>query len=314
MTPRHLRSHHGQSLTEYTIIGASVVICSLGGLFLLGNSVSKAFEGMLPGYSKPPTSALPVANGAPAKPGEIAVATPPGKPITSSTGGALTGKGLSVTTADGTVIEIPDYPKDVSKSIVTMGANGTTDVLASTIELTAVRLFATGEISQSQYNTLISLANQGHYLGKLAGALENAGMKTSGGDFNNVLVTVDGAQMSVIDVAQLIGMRGTDYDLAPPTNALSVDAYPGLQKFNDLYQQAKQSGALSDPAINAIVSAAASNIANINVALDYAGEKLASETIKPGGITSQIASLVSHQNAGTICKSGNGQDTGISCN
>jgi hypothetical protein len=77
------------------------------------------------------------------------------------------------TLSDGTKIQLSQWPKDLKQSVESVGANGTTELLANTMKELAQKLKDAGKIDATQYQTLVDLANRGHDLGRLQGQLED---------------------------------------------------------------------------------------------------------------------------------------------
>ena len=293
-----LNQNFGQSLVEYSLAIGAVCLLSLGGLIMLGGSLRDFIPKILHKENAPTEQST--APSTPASP--------------SSTAGT---SHLNITTSSGGTINVDDYPTDLKTTIVTLGANGTTDVLADTILKLAEQQLAAGTISQDQYNSLAALSNQGHYLGELAGAIQTAAANsTDGTTFNNTTAVIKGETVPIVSLNGMLGITGENYN-DPSSMTLDAlhakDANPPLQQFNDLYQQALTSGAMNDPVVRQVVEDAASKIAQINTSLDYLAGGVSTETVSATSSTTFLAGLMVHQNASTICTAGNGSDTGVSC-
>ena len=108
--------------------------------------------------------------------------TPKVASATSSSASSTAGTtNLSIKTSSGSTINVDNYPTDLQKTILTLGANGTSKVLSDTILKLAEQQLAAGVINQEQYNTLVALSNQGHYLAEHAGAIQTAAVDSTDG-------------------------------------------------------------------------------------------------------------------------------------
>jgi len=156
----------GQGLSEYSLGIALVAVVSLGALTLLGGSLSDVFENLLPKDFKSPMAVATIPK--PLAPEVIAPV--PQQPATQTqtqiqTPG-LPADGFSLKLSNGKTLAFPQYPKDMRKSIETLGANGTTSLLAGTLQALIKQLKDAGEITDAQAANLMAVANQGY---KIAG-------------------------------------------------------------------------------------------------------------------------------------------------
>ena len=140
----------GQSLTEYAVIGALVGIAGIVALVVMGNTLNNTFGNMLgknaqnlAGTGKAP---VPV------------IGATSGYTVLTANGGA------AITLSDGTVLNLSNYLGDPAATVQTAGANGTTDILASSLSEIANQLLAQGKITATQANWLQKLANEGHLI------------------------------------------------------------------------------------------------------------------------------------------------------
>lgn len=141
-TDKHIGCKPGQGITEYLLIAALVLVVSIGALALLGNKVSGIFGGML--ASRPP-----VAPSNPSTGSNTAAVT-----LSSATSQAYAQQAASttmVTLSSGAQVSLDALPTDLKASITTLGANGTTTVLASSLQSLATQLADKGEITQPAF-------------------------------------------------------------------------------------------------------------------------------------------------------------------
>lgn len=312
---KKFRACPGQSLSEYAIISGVILVLVIPALTFLGKDISSAFSGILSMKdSSAKQGATTPATEAPASSESLTIPT---MSLGANNSSLLPSTGLNLVTAKGTVIAVPEYSQDIANTVLTAGANGATEMLANTIKTVADQALAAGEITESQYNVLIELANQGHYLGDIAGAVEEAAkISTNGTDFHGQPLVINGQEFTMAQLSKQIGYA--NYDLfnaqAPPNPLIANEpANPALQKFIDLYNTAKTNGALSDPAISSLVYAAASNITIIHQSMNETRHDLHHEAIAVGDFTNSMVSGITHANSVNICAAGNGTDSGIYC-
>lgn len=220
-------------------------------------------------------------------------------------------------------------PKQAAMAIQTVGANGTTEELATTLQEQVLQMISKGEITEDEANGLLKLANQGHQLAQAQKLLEDSIVqgKTS--------IIYEGKTYSIKSFGDSIGfnIRGGNEVLEnfPPEHANST-----LKPFADQLQAVKQSGALDNPAVQAKVSKIVFQIAFITdtlrwtamdtIAAGYApgqgDEKLKQSTVEhylmnlgdPNVTVETInAALKTHANSTQICTTGSGNDNGLIC-
>jgi hypothetical protein len=260
------------------------------------------FTGMLPAANKQVAEAAP------------STATS-GSPL-SPTSGALD-QGVTLTTTNGTVISLPNYPAQISKNVATTGANGTTALLANQLESIGQQLLASGELTQDQYNALVALANQGHYIGQMERTLEQiAANSTDAAAFKATLMQYpELAGIASGDYYLVFGYGTGSSDPTLVTDPLgSVDIAHGATKdFLLLYQEVLNSGALNDPAVKQLVDTLTADIGYLSeVALDSAID-ITYGAIPPSQMQEQMVSDTTHLDSQQICTTGSGTDTGTQC-
>jgi Flp pilus assembly pilin Flp len=300
----------GVSMAEYGLIGASVLVVAVSALILLGKTLTASLGTFGNSLSRP-TASPPTLSSAPVKP-----SVPPQAPIASQSN--FPGKQLQISLNSGQNLNISGYPDNLEKSVQTAGANGTTNQLADTIAVIAHSLLTSNEITETEYNQLIQLANQGHELGKLESLIEQASQQANGGrEFQSATVQMDGKTYTASDILDQYGWT-SDYN-SIDINSIQT-ARPATRSFIELRNQVLQSGAMiSNPSLKSLVENLSNNILHIakasSLSADWAmGDGRGVDSYQ--SYTSDIPSLLSagtHQNSMNICTLGNGQDSGIYC-
>jgi hypothetical protein len=286
----------GQGVSEYGLIMALVAIGALGALTLLGNNLNFGFKTMVPEPSSHITS-LPAGN----QPDVSSHSS-----STASQSNARWTRPLHITLQNGSQITIDGYPDNLSKAIMTIGANGTTTQLLSTLERLIDELLAKGEITEAQASALRTLANRGHDLADREKFIEDY--------LNN-------SQNSRPQTGEAVTYKGKTYSgldtFSRSMDILSSGAKKDSQAaFDDAYQQALNSAALQDPAVRAVVDTLVQDI--VSIADVFGGETSAFLTRPEKYPTYQdlleyTASKQTHQDSADICKVGNHKDSGIQC-
>lgn len=258
-----MKKQAGQSLTENTLILAVVTIAAIGGLGMLGNTLSDQFSGMINKNNN-----APVTGGS--GQGQVVLQNSP------VVNGGLTptpgSYNLQITLRNGQVMSIPNYPGDLAATIETSGANGTTEKLAQTLRVMADQLLQSGEISQQQADILKNLSNSGFKAADMQTTLAdllNNGMSgnspptlldlVSGSDF--ALPNAD-LQVWMVEAGVDGGVNGISLNTIERFMTYSKsDAAQYYQQYgqpfpNDLkhiYLNALGSGAMDNPAVKTVV-------------------------------------------------------------
>lgn len=301
-----MRKTSGQSLTEYGLIVSLVVLSAITALSLLGGNTMMTLSNLVGTAS----ASEPL--------GTAKLTEPPGSspvPSAQSPASPATGTAISppaFTTANGTDIQLANYPIDLHQSVATSGANGTTSLLANNLTSTAQQLLDAGDISQTQFNELMDLANQGHKLATIYGLLEQAheadmAGKTSMG-YENYELMYNGQMTPVWELQGMVGWFNTDpgtgFVVNDPLNQTMGVSGSDTERFRSLYQSLEQSGALSDPAIMAAVSDMSSQIVMAGKAVQDWEDILGSQA---------SYGQQTNGNSAGICTTGGSSDTGTHC-
>ncbi|WP_303674225.1 hypothetical protein [Vampirovibrio chlorellavorus] len=289
----------GNALSEYGLIAAIVLGASCVALANLGDNVSTLFKNMLgskpaqtTGGTSTPSSPTGGVTGAPLQPGEI-----------------------QITLSNGTTIRLPDHPQDLSTSILTAGANGTTHSLANTLKSIAQQLLEKGAISQSEFNTLIALSNQGHRIAEIQKAIETVALNSrrpsefsaSMFEFNGKFYTLDG-------ITSLIGYDNASMDPNAVTDPLTdPTACPEIAAFQKLFASAERTGALNDPVLRNVVQILSEQILSVSDLTNIAAYNIADYNAPTSSMAENIISNLTDYKAEGICGAGNGVDSGVQC-
>lgn len=294
----------GQSSAEYSLIGALVLGLSLGALLLFGPQVSGMFAGML-GNSSVQAAAISQANSNSDASGQLPVRSSPSRAGISF---YLTGN-LS---EDFAAIQV-----DLPASIQTMGANGTTSLLAFRMESTILELLAQKKIGPEQANLLLQLANKGHQIAEIEALIEDAAKQSQSdpGSFTGKSLNYQGTDYLPWEIGILIGWRYIKTPEYIADDPLNPPEPPGtvMDEFLQLYHQSIETGVLDDPYVRTLITGFASQIA-------YLGEVTETYTCdtKNGIITADqmetsMLSTASHFNSAGICTTGSKTDIGTFC-
>lgn len=280
----------GQGLVEYSLIGSLAVIAIVATLFMSNSlrDVLNGFNGSMTYNKKEHAAKLALITTAAQKPSSQALS--------------------QLTAVNGNLDSA-----QLSQTIATAGANGTTAMLADAIKAAARQQLLDKAITQSQYNNLIALANKGYYLGALQGGVESAAEGLKRGDnIKDITVNVNGERKSVYDIWGEIGYSNEPNEI--PTDISNPLDRPrsALGDFLDTYSAVQKSGALNNPALNEKISTLSSQIVQINSAMD----KLlwnSSSIVSANDLNSKMVSTITNKNSTQICEIGNGTASGSNC-
>jgi hypothetical protein len=291
----------GQSLTEYVVIGVIVLgVCAMA-VWFLGHSLGARYTSMV-SYTKSP--ALTV--------------TSPAKGAGGAGASVPTGSSVNVALSNGKTLSLPSYPTNLGSQIITVGANGATNVLSDNLMNTAKQLLASGKIDETQYNNLVALANQGHQIASIEKAVEDSiAHLPPGQKFSlDMPITWNGQQVTAGELYNRISyfyISDPDLEAKGYLND-KADAGSDIQQLIALYQISLDSGALSDPAVNSLVTDLSSKIATLGNDFSSAMNALNQGQLTPDNMNASVAaSFTSHTDSSGICTAGASTDTGIHC-
>ncbi len=285
------QSIRGNTLGEYALAGAIILGVGLLGFLALGGSISNLFGqtnqaaqvDIVPGLLG---SAGGGNGGGQAGGGGQNPSQPPGKPDNSNAQGMAT---LTLTLSDGSKIAL-DYPINPAKSVDTIGANGTTELLAQTLMKLAQKLRDEGKITQDQFYLFQSVSNSGHNIATLQNGVE--------ADLNNFDPNFLLARLKETNINDPNGWR--------------------MREFMQNYQALQDSGALNDPVVAQITANLVANTQAISNGYYSSMESAVNvfntdwDSYKVSDVGQGVSKYV-HDNAAGICNIGGGQDTGIHC-
>lgn len=229
----------GNSIMEYVLPGLLILAASLGALNMLGINLNTYFDQFKQSMT---TQVAATQTQLQQQQVQKAGFRPSASPSMSS--------------------HMPSLPhtvglRAVGETIQTVGVNGGTEMLASSLYSYIQQLVASGDLSPDQADILSRLANAGHHLAEAEKALANA--QKSG----QSSVTYGGKTYAVSDFAQQFGFNNTvGIDAAKSMD--SSQAMAQLAPFMQLYEQAQASGSLKDPNINAQVTYLSQQIAALS--------------------------------------------------
>ena len=294
----------GTTMTEYALAGVLVAGVSIAGLQLLGNSVNSSLATML---HKDPSAKPSQPAAAPALPADTSAATPP----------STVQPPAYVTTF--TQSQLDQLQMSSSERILTVGVNGSSELLASQLTQTADLLLSENKVTQEQYNILAKLAKQGQQIAQIQSMVSDA-LHASNGDYDqfaNTSVTLDGKTYTALQLTSLIGFSGPTPEYFGTNDILAAGstAEPEVAEFLNLYQQALASGALSDPAAKATIDSASSQIAGLGEVTENVMQGLQNKeyTTADDVMNSKEAAMVNSLNLSITCQAGDFQANGVLC-
>jgi hypothetical protein len=301
----------GQGLLEYSLTGVLVLLICVGGLEIFTGEMSKIWQKLWDDMKSRHGPAVAIT----APPSPLVPSPPPSKSPSVDEGLPLAGK--KFVTQKGTVITLPETVDKMEDTIKTLGANGTTTILANSLEALIKQLVANKELNKSQIHSLINLANQGHTLAKLQKLTEDIILNTTTTAEYKTLLENNPTLVSVDDEGFHIVHMGCYHpeDVDPLQPNTDIQLYGVAGEFLNAYRAAVSSGALDDPAVRAVVETLARKISNLNNISRHTFEALSRDEIVHSEVTGIITENIdkTHDKSAQICTTGNGQDSGTQC-
>lgn len=274
----------GNTLAEYGLIGALVLLSSIGVLLVLGGNLNDVF-----GLSK---------NGMDSK---IQAAHAAGST-------SLNVNSVAASTSDPMlnnepVITAGSNGESMGNSIiVTAGSNGDSMSSVNSIQAAAQAAFASGNLTQEQFDTLKGMANKGHEIAELEGLIRNARLYANGN--------------AELYQSTRFPYQGGSYTVGELVSKLE----PKEAEMGNYRYTAEVQGIFSDPAIGSIVDTASNNIMNNGGAEVSIGGNIA-DAVEIGayqntkeGAAEAAAKPDSHVESGRVCNAGGYDDNGVKCN
>lgn len=302
-----MRSYsNGQSMVEYTCIGALVLCVCIMPFTSLGNTISGLFSQLLP-QSLPENSTLSVSSPPTSEPPNVLTSLDQEK--TSPTSGNLS------SLLAGLANEMR-YPSDFKSVVQTTGGNGVTQMLAAQLYQVGEHLLAKGEITQAQANAFYTLANQGNEIATIEKLVEEAYRSGS------TSVVYQGTTYTPFDLSRKVGWINDQtaqypFNVNEPNIDEALNRAPSnrsetLQSFLEKYQALEASGAMNNPQVKQTVGLLTTQIAYLSEVMEYtAGNIQAGQS--PQIVEGNFISSTTYWKADQICGAGAGQTTGVVC-
>jgi hypothetical protein len=302
-----LRAKHGNSMTEYALPIVTILLVGIGGATLLQEALQ---NNLMQTYQDSGTVGQ---NGA-------MTLQRMGQPSYLER--------IGIRLPDGTMTYIDDVPRNLGQSVETIGASGTTELLAAALHSLGMQLKEADEISNQEAQLIVQLAQQGHKIAELQRLVEQA-MKASNGNLEqlgNMRIPFDGQLYSTMELAYLIGGAaqatenpdfGSFFKQYQDTALQGEqDLYAGTVRhdFLQLLQQVQGSPLFENEAVGNLVNQLSTDINELaevfaeNTHYTFLGEYSANEFEK------KVASQLTGTKSGQICQStGQHTDTGSVC-
>jgi len=324
----------GQILSEHGLAIALVSIASIGGLLYFQDQLQALWSGYDFG-SPMAVAAVPSLPGNGSNSG-VSGNGSNGNSNSNNAGGG-SGSPMSIRLADGTMVDIGNYPTSLTKAIETSGINGTTEQLLASLEAMAESLAAQGKLTPEQSSAYSRLANLGHEIANVEQVVEEtmAQCNSSLSCLQNTQIIYKGQAYPNIYDFQL-NKLGYDEGYAtncsssptgcvgretPSThllqqNGISTIGWVGSsQDFASEYVAIQSNGMLSSsPELNTIVTSLASQVLLMSDALETSTNMLryASGTTY-NTVPNLIAAQMTDIDSAGICLAGGGIDTSNAC-
>lgn len=285
VTAHGATASRGNTAMEYSLVGASILVATVGLWFLLGGSLKDIFSvikadmqvrGMLSGFS-----------------------------------GMIQGLDqlTDVRSTDGRTIDTGfEFGAPTTQ---TVGTSGNTAEAYKNLRKLSENAVAEGKMTQEEAANLDALAQQALKLAGIQKAIETA-MAQVGLDNKALLamqVQLEGESYTVAELADMIGWKentsGDGNPLVPDANANGAE----LNILKELYQEALASGALKDPGVQELVSQLTGQVANFSDVSQNASDGVVVEA--PEAAQQQYEEGVAEQlGDGTTSTSGPSQQAG----
>ncbi len=295
----------GNITTEYSVIGATVLVTAITGWQLIGQSLQGQMINTRADMAKTMNAAQTVAD---QKPGQVP------------------GTKLTITLQSGNVITLDNYPNDPEKAVFTAGVNGATGALADNLVDLVKQLKAVNQISDAEANILLDMANKAHRIAKIESILQEAIKNGSSLATLNTEWNFEGQTYTTMELANMIGWGQVNLgDGSFDVNNKTAANTESLQ-FMHMLDSYRAMATNTDPAVLAMVNDISKNVLVLSEAVEgniYSftqNNTPASEFNKANGYAiggfkggNKTASDQTHENGGDVCKIGGGKDSGIQC-
>jgi hypothetical protein len=227
---------------------------------------------------------------------------------------------VTVPLASGDTANLEGIPVDLAESVETMGASGTTSLLAQQLEKMGMAIDDSDPAKREQAAAVVALARQGKKIARIQGLLEDAARAADGdvNTFRTTMVTLDGQQYSTAELMILISsthqeyqrLSGTLQELYKPVGNNPFVENPDKSKsvgkeaseFADRFNAVQQTGALENPELRKLVYQLSKDIFTLGLTSAYSASLAYNEEISTNEIAEMTASQISEANATGICQ------------
>lgn len=304
------KTYTGQSLAEYSIAAGLVVLLTIGGLTAISNNFVDLFQGvnefMLTGGGPLSTSGAAGIN---------------------THANAMGYATVTVPLANGSSVSIENYPLNSVAIIETGGASGYTGKVIASLRSLASQLHTAGEIDDTQLGLLQSLANAGHGLGKGQKRVETFLKNNPGLSWSELSQIPHYVHSSSDTIQRVINEYDTQYPVSQIETLLAQDKLDtitphnyqvGSAKLMSRYRQAKNSGALNNPAVKKLVNQMTADILTNGEVMIGSIKKIGSDIDPndPQAMNTFLAnkhSKLTDKRSASICATGGGKSTNATC-
>jgi polyhydroxyalkanoate synthesis regulator phasin len=303
------RPYQGQGLLEYSLTGVLVLLVCVGGLEIFTGEMSKTWQKLWDDMKSRQGPAVAIT----APPSPLVPSAPLPKPPSVDEGLPLAGK--KFVTQKGTVITLPDTVDTMEETIRTLGANGTTTILANSLEALIKQLVANSELDRAQAQNLMTLANKGHAIAKAQKLTEEAILNTRTSEEFMTILESDPSLSLNINGTVYHSLGGYSYNDSSDPLQPDLTSWGATGDFLNAYHAAVASGALNDSAIRTVVDTLARKISILSISsvstfISFSGDEISQSEVS-GNIAENVAKT--HDKSAQICTTGKGQDSGTQC-
>lgn len=302
---KHTMLTQGNALLEYTLAGVSVTLVCVAGFYGAGGDLELLFQNLRNEMLYKNHTAI-----------EATTRLGLAKGTTGSSRQGDKGNSLQdLTEAEKILLEA-----NVAKRLQTLGANGTTELLASELAHLADQLLSEGKITSEQSNILMRLANQRYKIAKVERIIEDAVSRSDGTkeSLSDMRFDLDGRSYSVMDLASQVGFN---YRSPPDYAGISIledseSAQYHMAEFLKLYTELKESGILADPGVRSVVDQTSAEIAGIGESIESVLYSTMVYDVRIENMNAFRDKLGSHAttiDSGQICTSGKLEHDNTQC-
>ena len=282
--PKRRSAQAGMTILEYAMVGVGVLSLSLLAIIASGSNLNDLFDLLKTDFK----SQIQVGKNTADAHLTAQSSFQPKAPTQPASKSSDTGGGPNQETSAGSSIGLTQ----------TAGANGATSAYSQDILQQAQQALAKGDISHSEYNMVIALANKGHDIAVMQGMLETASQNSNGNAsrFANATLYMNGQNYSPSQInAQLQN---------------NINTFTSMQKAAE-----SQAGVTRSIALLSVLQESGGqiiiNAGNTAQNTESAGRAVYTDMMdKSAGRDASNT----HQQSGNICAGGKGTDSGAHCN